>query len=396
MTQIVVQNLTKIFQGQDEDVVALGGVDLEIEDGEFVVLLGPSGCGKTTMLRSIAGLETPTDGEIRIGERTVFKSSRPGVNVPVERRNVGMVFQSYALWPNRTVERNVAYPLQRRKRPRREIAEAVAETLDLVQCGHLGGRYPNELSGGQQQRIALARALVSDPAVMLFDEPLSNLDESLREQMRHLIATVQQRVGCTAVYVTHDQREALALADRIVVMHNGAAVQVGPPEEIYYRPRSKYVARFMGAGNTLDVVDWDGSDVLETVVGGLRVEPAPAVARSGSHCVAIRSIDIRVVDVVETVTAAPATNLVQARLDGSEFQGRFRLGFFTTRDGVALRAALPVSQSLEVGSEHTLYLPPEKCHVVVDDTMPTVAKSTDPDVVADTPVAGPLSVTVPS
>ena len=191
----------------DTPVAALQSIGIGVEAGRMLALVGHSGSGKTTLLRCIAGLETPDEGTIRLGDRTVF-SSQDGTNVPTEKRNLGLIFQSYALWPNMTAERNVAYPLRRRKVAEGEIRERVGRYLELVGCGQLGDRYPHELSGGQQQRIALARALVYEPEVVLFDEPLSNLDTSLREHLRAQIREIQRRVGFTGVYVTHDQGEA--------------------------------------------------------------------------------------------------------------------------------------------------------------------------------------------
>lgn len=217
----------------------------------MLALVGHSGSGKTTLLRCIAGLETPDEGTIRLGDRAVF-SSREGINVPTEKRNLGLIFQSYALWPNMTAERNVAYPLRRRRVAESEIRERVGRYLELVGCGHLGDRYPHELSGGQQQRIALARALVYEPEVVLFDEPLSNLDTSLREHLRAQIREIQRRVGFTGVYVTHDQGEAFYVGDRVAILGEGRLVQFGTPDEIYRRPNRTSVAAFVGASNRID------------------------------------------------------------------------------------------------------------------------------------------------
>lgn len=222
------------------------GLSLDVREGEFVSLLGPSGCGKTTTLRMLAGLEHPDSGVIRIGGETV---AGPGVRVPPERRGLGMVFQSYAVWPHRSVEANVAYPLSLRRLPKAEIAERVREALRWVRLEAFASRMPHELSGGQLQRVALARALVSSPRVLLLDEPLSNLDAALREELRAEIAALRARLGTTMVFVTHDQAEALALSDRIAVMNRGVIEQVDAPERLYREPSTPFVAAFVGGAN---------------------------------------------------------------------------------------------------------------------------------------------------
>ena len=214
-------------------------------------LVGPSGSGKTTLLRCIAGLETPDAGTIRIGEHEMFSSQR-AINMPTEKRNLGLIFQSYALWPNMTAERNVAYPLRRRRVSDAECKSRVARHLELVGCAHLADRYPHELSGGQQQRIALARALVYEPAVVLFDEPLSNLDTALREHLRAQIRAIQRSVGFTGVYVTHDQGEAFYVGDRVAILSAGNLVQSGAPDDIYRHPNDESVAAFVGASNRIE------------------------------------------------------------------------------------------------------------------------------------------------
>lgn len=238
MSSITLRGLTKRFGA----VAAVQDLDLEIQEGELVTLLGPSGCGKTTTLRLIAGLEVPDAGE-------VLFSGRPVTALPPERRNVGIVFQSYALFPHMTVWQNVAFGLEMRRESTRLIQDRVGAILDRVQLRGLENRYPHQLSGGQQQRVALARALVMNPAVLLLDEPLANLDARLREDMRFYIRQLQREVGITTVYVTHDQAEAMVLADRIAIMRDGRLQQIGPPEEIYRRPSSAWVAEFVGLSN---------------------------------------------------------------------------------------------------------------------------------------------------
>ena len=226
------------------DFKALKGVSLEIEPGEFFTLLGPSGCGKTTLLRMIAGFNSVDGGEIRF-DQTVIN------NVPAHKRDIGMVFQNYAIFPHMTVAENVAYGLKAKKTPKKEIGPRVKEALELVQIGNLAERKPSDLSGGQQQRVALARAFIIEPGVLLMDEPLSNLDAKLRVQMRTVIKKLQRRLGITTIYVTHDQEEALAISDRIAVMKDGNIMQIGTPNEIYAKPQNPFVAGFIGVSNFL-------------------------------------------------------------------------------------------------------------------------------------------------
>ena len=245
------RNLKKAFATQEEKVSALNGIGFDVESGSFFTLLGPSGCGKTTTLRCIAGLERPDEGEIAIGDRTVFSSSQR-IFIPGNKRDIGMVFQSYAIWPHMTVYRNVAYPLRARGRPRAEVEEKVHAALKLVGLEDFHDRLAPRLSGGQQQRVALARALVAQPSVLLLDEPLSNLDAKLRNQMRWELKELQRRLGTTTIYVTHDQVEALAISDRIALMNKGLIAQVGTPREIYANPTNEFAADFIGAANIID------------------------------------------------------------------------------------------------------------------------------------------------
>jgi ABC-type Fe3+/spermidine/putrescine transport system ATPase subunit len=225
---------------------AVDNVDLEIRDGEFLSLLGPSGCGKTTTLRMIAGFIDPTSGTIDVDGRVL---SSPQGSLPPEKRGMSMIFQSYAIWPNMTVAENVGFGLEIRKVPREEARRQVADVLDVVKMGHLADRYPAELSGGQQQRVALARAIVVRPAVLLLDEPLSNLDANLREEMRFEIRRLHEQIRITTVYVTHDQAEAMATSDRIAVMNKGRIEQVDAPYVVYTRPKTRFVAGFIGRTN---------------------------------------------------------------------------------------------------------------------------------------------------
>ena len=254
------------------DTAAVNGIDLTVTSGESVVLLGPSGCGKTTTLRMVAGFIQPDAGEIHLDG---VLASTGSFALPPEKRHLGMVFQTYAIWPHKTVADNVAYGLEVAGRRRAEIKAEVATVLDLVQLGPLANRFPAELSGGQQQRVALARALATKPSLLLLDEPLSNLDASLREEMRFELRALQTKLGITTLYVTHDQDEALVLADRIVVMNKGRIEQVGTPEEVYRTPATRFVGSFIGIANLLDgeivAVDRAGERVLVALDAGGRL-----------------------------------------------------------------------------------------------------------------------------
>ena len=243
---IEISNLT-VHYGE---VKAVDDVSLSVGRGELVTLLGPSGCGKTTTLRSVAGLEDPSGGSIRLNGVTVFSAAERR-NTPAEKRGVSMVFQSYAIWPHMTVFENVAYGLKVRRMPAAEITANVHRVLDLVQMKEYADRPSSKLSGGQQQRVAVARAIAFSPEVLLFDEPLSNLDAKLRVSMRVELRELQKRLGITALYVTHDQEEALAISDRVIVMNAGRIEQIGAPEEIYRTPRTLFVADFVGNANVI-------------------------------------------------------------------------------------------------------------------------------------------------
>ncbi len=273
---ISVKDLQKSFAGARGEVRALRGVSFEVGKGELFTLLGPSGCGKTTTLRCIAGLEQPHSGEILIDNHPVF-SAASGTFVAPERRNIGMVFQSYAIWPHMTVFQNVAYPLAN-EASRAAIGERVGKMLERLSLGALADRLAPNLSGGQQQRVALARALVAQPQVLLLDEPLSNLDAKLREQMRFELKALQESFGITTVYVTHDQEEALALSDRIGLMHEGALIEVGSPSDLYLRPAHRVTADFLGTANFVAArVERNGSQpwdemLLATSIGSFAAQ----------------------------------------------------------------------------------------------------------------------------
>jgi iron(III) transport system ATP-binding protein len=268
---VVLEDVVKIFAARSGggEVVAVDHVDIQIEQGELVTLLGPSGCGKTTTLRLIAGFEFPTQGTIAVDGQVIN-------DVPPHKRDMSMVFQSYAIFPHLSVYENMAYGLKVQRLPGKEVRERVATALGLVELTGLENRAPNELSGGQQQRVALARALVMEPKVLLMDEPLSNLDAKLREQMRTEIRRIQKRLGITSVYVTHDQVEAMTLSDRIVVMHEGKIEQIGTPTEIYRHPRTRFVADFIGTANFVEgtVKERNRDQLLVSLLGTVMTVPA--------------------------------------------------------------------------------------------------------------------------
>lgn len=313
MSSVVLKNIVKRFGS----ITAVHQTNLEIPDGAFVTLLGPSGCGKTTNLRMIAGLLDPSEGEILIGGNRVN-------DLPIHKRNLGIVFQNYALFPHKTVADNVAFGLKYRDVPKAEITRRVAEALDLVQLPHVGARYPKELSGGQQQRIALARAIVIEPDVLLLDEPLSALDANLREDMRVELKRIQHQIGVTTVFVTHDQSEALAMSDRIVVMSGGRIEQVGTPEGVYNRPQTEFVANFLGASNILSGVcrgrDAQTATVEVPLFGNVGVpgDKAAQVA-DGPTKLVLRAEKLTLLD-LEADTTGMIT--AEARVETVDYQGQ--------------------------------------------------------------------------
>jgi ABC-type Fe3+/spermidine/putrescine transport system ATPase subunit len=316
---IEVENLEMFYGG----VAAVRGVSFTVMPGEQLTLLGPSGCGKTTTLRAVAGLEQPTAGEIRIDGRPMF-SSRAGVNIPAEKRGLSMVFQSYAIWPHMTVFDNVAYGLRVRQTGAAEIADKVHRALDMVQMRDYAGRRPSQLSGGQQQRVALARAFVFQPSVLLFDEPLSNLDAKLRADMRIELRDLQHRLGITSLYVTHDLEEALAMSDRIVVMREGIVEQTGTPDEIYRMPGNAFVADFVGSANLIRGryrPDLALADLiaLETSAGHVVYGMACGRPVGPQMVVSVRTVHLSIM----LERPAGTQNIWSARVEKTVFQGDF-------------------------------------------------------------------------
>lgn len=337
--------------------IALHPLDLEMRDGEFVTLLGPSGCGKTTTLRLIAGFAAPDAGEILVDGQLL---SSPARTVAPERRQMGMVFQSYALWPHLTVFENVAFGLRVQRLPTRSLRERTERSLALVGLDGLGGRYPAALSGGQQQRVALARSLVTEPSILLLDEPLSNLDVALRERMRDEIKELHGRTGITFIYVTHDQAEAIAMSDRIAVMEGGRLRQYAPPLEIYEHPADRFVAGFMGAANLLDGVI-DGGRV--TLSDGTRLAvPLPETVRAGGAVtVMVRPEDIGIARAAEGHGDAIPGVIEQANLLGPTMEYRVRCG------GQSIRVHARRDERHAQGEAVVLLIRPERCVVVPPD-----------------------------
>jgi iron(III) transport system ATP-binding protein len=351
---IEISNLRKTFG----ETAAVAGLDLDIAKGEMLVLLGPSGCGKTTTMRCIAGLETPNSGRIALSGRVVF-DDKAGINVPINKRRVGMVFQSYAIWPHMTVFKNVSFPLEMENVPHDTIKRRVTDILKLVGLAGLEERGASYLSGGQMQRVALARSLVMEPAVLLFDEPLSNLDARLRDHLRVQLRELQTQLKITSVYVTHDQREALALADKIVVMETGHVQQVADPVTLYRRPRTAAIADFLGYSNVFDVTvaareTGSTSVTLAATGAGLSsIGSLPEEATAIAACV--RPEDV-VVAVGRDATQHNAMEgeVLLVSFVGSHMQYRVKVG-----DGVVWEAlSRDVGATIRIGDKVTVSVDP--------------------------------------
>ena len=349
LTGVVVQNLVKRYG----PVTAVHGVDLSIAEGEFIVLLGPSGCGKTTTLRCIAGLEEVSEGQIVIGDRVV---SSPTLSVPPEKREIGMVFQSYAIWPHMSVSDNVAFGLKLKGQNKSEIQDRVEQALKTVGLGQYGARGASQLSGGQQQRVALARAIVLEPGVLLFDEPLSNLDAKLRERMRFELRDLQTRLGVTSIYVTHDQQEAMVIADRVVLMHEGRIDQIGPPAEIYSRPVSRFGAEFIGLANIMRgeiVGTGDGTRVR--VGDGMVLESRDTGFEAGQTVDAV----CRPENLVISPQPLHGPNSFEAEIAASYFLGNIA-DVYVTAGPLSLRGQLSPPQPWEAGKRVWVQAPPDR------------------------------------
>ena len=350
-------------------VKAAQDVSFEVPEGKLFTLLGPSGCGKTTTLRSIAGLEKPTSGEIEVGGRTVYSSSR-AIFVAPNKRNFGMVFQSYAIWPHMNVFQNVAFPLEVRKLARKEIRERVMRVLTAVQLDHLVDREATKLSGGQQQRLALARALVMEPQLLLLDEPLSNLDAKLRDRMRTELKRLQRDLNLTTVYVTHDQSEALALSHEIAVMNDGRVVQVGTPRQIYELPANQFVADFVGTTNFIGgtVISVDGGRcVVSSALGDLKAQASEGVAKNAAVIVSVRPEDVELSE--QQPAAADGENVVKAIVHAKDFLGEY-LDFHVKVGDVVLQARAHPSLRTPTGEAIYLRIKAEKCVAIPSASPP--------------------------
>jgi iron(III) transport system ATP-binding protein len=362
MAIVSIRGLTKKFA----EAAAVDELHLEIGDGEFVSLLGPSGCGKTTTLRLLAGFLQPDGGEIRVGGAVI---SSPSLLVPPERRNMSMIFQSYAVWPHMTVAQNVAYGLKFKKLTKLEIENKIAKLLGIVHLADLKDRYSAELSGGQQQRVALARALVVEPQILLMDEPLSNLDANLREEMRFEIRRLHEEFKITTVYVTHDQAEAMATSDRIAVLNRGRLVQVGRPAEIFDRPNTRFVAEFVGKANILSGrLDGDGQSILSDGVK-IRLADAGAGAPSSEASVCLRPHNIKLVagpDAVRQLTDQ-GYNLFSGIVRRSIYFGDAVDYTVELASQRVLRVIAPPSQRFEPGQSICAAAHPKHCIVVRED-----------------------------
>lgn len=352
MARVELKGLTKSFG----PVKAVQAADIAFEDASFTTLLGPSGCGKTTILRMIAGLEQPTGGDILVGADRVN-------DVPIHKRNLGIVFQNYALFPHRTIGENIAFGLKYRKVPKSDMAAKVRNALDVVRLPGVEDRYPSQLSGGQQQRIALARAIVIEPDVLLLDEPLSALDANLRESMRVELKAIQHRIGVTSVFVTHDQSEALAMSDRIVVMSAGKVAQIGTPEEVYNRPANEFVADFLGASNIIEgrlQGRADGAVVLQVDAFGavpVREDRAASVGSGPAAKLMIRAEKL-------LLTAGPASEgriAVKGVVEAVDYQGQLARYFVRVGERTYQAMNMIEGRPFAAGDEVTLSFSPADC-----------------------------------
>ncbi|HOO37261.1 MAG TPA: ABC transporter ATP-binding protein [Deltaproteobacteria bacterium] len=359
---IHITKLNKTYFSEGRRIEALFDVNLAIPANEIFTLLGPSGCGKTTLLRSIVGLEMPDEGEIQIGDEIVF-STRKGIFVPPEKRGLSMVFQSYAIWPHMNVFDNVAYPLQTQKKPKEEIRDRVKNTLEFVQLGGFENRPATKLSGGQQQRVALARALVAQPKVILFDEPLSNLDAKLREETRKELREFLTTLRITAVYVTHDRIEALSLSDTVAVMKEGRIVEIGTPKQIYFDSDRRFVADFIGRANLVEGsaarVEADRT-IVNTALGDIVCSKKKDVSPGDAVVVCVRPEFIEVME----KTGGEGPNIFNGHIDslifvGDAYEGEIRVG--DTVLIVRVEPTLDVHQ----GDEVALRFDPDHCSILL-------------------------------
>ena len=366
---IRVDNLRMNYRSGGETVAAAQDVCLNIEQGQFYTLLGPSGCGKTTTLRCVAGLEEPDQGEITVGDDLVF-SSKQGTWIPPHRRNIGMVFQSYAIWPHMSVFENVAFPLLNdgKRMPQDEVRKRVHSALELVKLESYANRPAPHLSGGQQQRLALARALVAEPRVLLLDEPLSNLDAKLREEMRIELRDLSKRLNVTTLFVTHEQLEALSMSDVVAVMKDGRIVQSGTPAEIYNQPRSAFVAQFIGRTNILkaEVKERDGDGLhllVQTSMGLIRSAACEGGNSDDSVIIAIRPEDVEIVAPGEP----HGENVFHGEVERLLFLGEC-IEAHVHIGPQAFTLRMHPSQVPSAGDSLRIRLPPDRCRALPSDS----------------------------
>lgn len=370
---LTIENLVKTFppsRGEKQGrVMAVADISFEVEPGHMFTLLGPSGCGKTTTLRCVAGLETPDGGVIRVGDRTLF-SSKERIRVPANERGLGMVFQSYAIWPHLDVFRNVSFPLEvgssNRRLSRKDIKERVERVLAVVKLDQLGSRQATDLSGGQQQRLALARALVMEPPLLLLDEPLSNLDAQLREEMRFELKRLQRDLSITAVYVTHDQVEALAMSNRIAVVNQGRIEQIGRPRDIYEKPASRFVAGFIGTTNfiegNVERREPGGVQVVSTSEGPLRAVIPVELPTGTSVVVSVRPEHLAL---SLSPDGDPGPNRWIGTVSTRAFLGE-SVDHLVSVGKLELKVRCPTTTSIPPGKRVALTFPPEQCLVIPD------------------------------
>ncbi|OGA15689.1 MAG: hypothetical protein A3G25_13085 [Betaproteobacteria bacterium RIFCSPLOWO2_12_FULL_63_13] len=358
---IEIRGLRKSYETRYGPVEAVRGIDLRVNEGEFCVLLGPSGCGKTTTLRAVAGLERPDAGVVVIGDQKV-SDAEAGIFVPVEKRDIGMVFQSYAVWPHMSVLRNVAFPLTEgwRRTHAAEVERRVKLALERVHLEGLEKRSATELSGGQQQRVALARAIVIEPKVLLMDEPLSNLDARLREELRTEIRRLTRELGVTTLYVTHDQSEALSMGDVICVMNRGEILQIGNPEKIYQEPASVFVAEFVGKMNFLHV-RVEGKDAVSSPLGAIQCLLPDGFGIGRDVILAIRPEHLEVLEDRESPVAD--TNTFRGELTSRWYLGDNVFCEVSVNQQV-LMARVPIDLKLELGSHVRLRFPPQRLRII--------------------------------
>ena len=345
MAILKVDNLTKNFG----NVKAIQEVDFEATEGKVLSLLGPSGCGKTTTLRCIAGFENPGQGEIYLDNKEI-------THIPPEQRGIGMVFQNYALWPHMTVYGNLAFGLQIRKVPKPEINKRIKKVLGMVQLEGYENRYPRQMSGGQQQRIAMARALVFEPEIMLLDEPLSNLDAKLREEMRFEFTELQKKLGITAVYVTHDQAEALVISDKIVILNQGKIVQTGSPKEIYSNPKNKFVAGFIAVSSFIDGKVGSFGDEKKKVV--VKTDDGLIIQGFNNNLSIGQKVSVAIrMNVIKFIQDENKINVFKGKIIQSSYLGNI-IDYKIKVGNWEVRTNSEAKYDFKVGSEVTLYLPP--------------------------------------